>query len=309
MSELRSFLDQLQARYHERKFLNSDPLEFVHRYPDPWDQEAVALLAAVLAYGNVKQIRRSVEDALGRMARVSSGPADYVSRLRDPAWEAGHHAFQGFVHRFNRGSDLVLLFRLLGRSWVEHGSLGAHFVAGLKDSDSDIGPALETLIACWRGWQKEEWKGRKPSDSFSYLLTSPQEGSCCKRWCMLLRWVGRRDALDPGLWTESGSLAHTFPTGKFVRSSQLVLPLDTHTGRISQYLKLTTRKSLNWKAAVEVTEALRHCAPDDPTRYDFALSRLGILDLCKKEYRAEICEACELLPVCHYAAGKRKRRR
>jgi uncharacterized protein (TIGR02757 family) len=304
MSELGTFLDQLQSRYHERKFLNSDPLEFVHRYTDPWDQEAVALLAAVLAYGNVKQIRRSVEDALGRMARVSSGPADYVSRLSDPSWEAGQHAFHGFVHRFNRGSDLVVLFRLLGRSWAEYGSLGAQFVAGLAPDDEDIGPALDNLITSWRSWLGDE---RKVSDSFSYLLTAPKDGSCCKRWCMFLRWVGRKDSLDPGLWTETGALAHTFPPGRFVRPSQLVLPLDTHTGRISQYLRLTQRKSLNWLAAVEVTRTLRKAAPQDPTKYDFALARLGILDLCKKEYRAEICERCELLPACHYAQAKRRR--
>ena len=119
---------------------------------------------------------------------------------------------------------------------------------------------------------------------------------------MLLRWMGRKDSLDPGLWTEGGSqLSARFPAGMSLQSKQLVMPLDTHTGRISQYLGLTSRKSLNWKAALEVTQALKQIDPEDPTRYDFALSRLGILDICQRSYREEICKKCQLLPACHFA--------
>ena len=79
------------------------------------------------------------------------------------------------------------------------------------------------------------------------------------------------------------------------------MPLDTHTGRISQYIGLTKRKSLNWKAAVEITERLRDCDSEDPVRYDFALARLGILELCQRRFRVEICRDCDLLRVCRFA--------
>jgi uncharacterized protein (TIGR02757 family) len=118
---------------------------------------------------------------------------------------------------------------------------------------------------------------------------------------MFLRWMGRRDRLDLGLWMKGSALAGGFPEGRALRSDQLIIPLDTHTGRISQYLALTSRKSLGWKAAVEVTEALRVCNSDDPVRFDFALSRLGILDLCRRSYRVEICRKCDLLKVCQFA--------
>src|SRR5579885_1854126 len=75
------FLDRLHQNYHRAEFLSSDPLEFVHHYADPWDQEAVALLGAVLAYGNVKQIRRSVTDLLARMERFSGSPAAFVRAI------------------------------------------------------------------------------------------------------------------------------------------------------------------------------------------------------------------------------------
>ena len=48
--------------------------------------------------------------------------------------------------------------------------------------------------------------------------------------------------------------------------------------RISLGLGLTKRKQANLKTALEVTDAFRAVAPADPVRYDFCLTRLGILD-------------------------------
>ena len=301
-----NFLDRVWVRYHSTKYLSSDPLELVHRFSDPWDQEAVALGAALLAYGNVKQIRRSVEALLDAMTRSGKGgPAEWVRALgTSTGLAAASRGLSGFVHRFNLGADLVLLYRLLARSWAAHGSLGAHFLGYLEPGAETIEGALTSLIGEWRhaagGWS--------PRPGFHYLLTSPSDGSCCKRWCMFLRWMGRRDELDPGLWTVGGALA---PEGAGLRPAQLVIPLDTHTGRISQYVGLTARKTTDWKAALEVTNSLRKWDPADPVKYDFALSRLGILDLCQKRYRPEICERCELLPACSFAraGGARARGR
>jgi hypothetical protein len=94
-----------------------------------------------------------------------------------------------------------------------------------------------------------------------------------------------------------------------LKSSQLILPLDTHTGRISQYLGLTRRKSLNWLAALEVTESLRQCEPNDPSRYDFALARLGILDHCRHKYIEDVCGRCDLVEACRFAQKGRARAR
>src|SRR5690606_27323932 len=157
---------------------------------------------------------------------------------------------------------LLILFWLLGRSWKEHGSMAGHFLLNLQPEHSDIGPALDAFIGDWRLWTKKVPRTLQVRPSFDYLLTAPASGSCCKRWCMFLRGMGRRDQLDLGLWMAGSPLASTFPEGRALRSDQLVIPLDTHTGRISQYLSLTQRKSLNWKAAVEVTESLRLCNAD-----------------------------------------------
>src|ERR1700682_6044923 len=80
VDELRSRMDALYEHYDHR-FVDPDPLEFVRRQTTDADREVVGLIAASLAYGNVKQIKRSIErvvDVLGER------PADAVDRL-DPA--------------------------------------------------------------------------------------------------------------------------------------------------------------------------------------------------------------------------------
>jgi len=271
-------LERIYREFHREPYLEWDPLEIVLRYRDPWDMEAAALVGALLAYGNVKQIRRSVSRALEVMESRAGSLSGFVRGLsgRD-GWKQGMDAFRGFRHRFNGARDVVLLLRLLAESWRRHGSLGAQFVAGLEPRDEDFGAALDRLVGEWKRWAPRLCAGR-PAASFYYLLSSPSDGSCCKRWCMFLRWMGRKDELDPGLWTADGPLARTFPRGRALGPERLVIPLDTHTGRICRVLGLTDRRTLGWKAAIEVTRRLREVDPGDPVRFDFAICRLGMLE-------------------------------
>ena len=302
------FLEEVFREHHVFSRISSDPLEFVHRFTPPLEREAVALIAAQLAYGNVTQIRRSVEDWLTRVLASRMGSVEAWVRSLDTqdGVRAADRDLQGFVHRFHRGPEVLLLFRLLNRSWARHGSLGANFVRGLSPSDPDITVALNALLGEWQDWAQELDPQVAGSRAFGHFLSAPALGSCCKRWCMFLRWMGRKDELDPGLWTAGEPLAQSFLPGRSLHARQLVLPLDTHTGRISRYLGLTDRKNLGWKAALEITEVLRAVDPVDPVRYDFALSRLGILDLCQKRFRVEICRQCQLLPVCIFAKSEMK---
>jgi uncharacterized protein (TIGR02757 family) len=83
-----------------------------------------------------------------------------------------------------------------------------------------------------------------------------------KRYNMFLRWMVRDDNLDIGLW-------------KKVDTKDLIIPLDTHTFKVSQKLGLLSRKTYDLKAAVELTNKLKEFDPNDPVKYDFALYRLG----------------------------------
>jgi len=59
-------------------------------------------------------------------------------------------------------------------------------------------------------------------------------------------------------------------------ASGLMIPLDTHMFRISHQLGLTTRKSADYKCFLEISEQFRSLNPEDPVKYDFSLTRLGI---------------------------------
>jgi uncharacterized protein (TIGR02757 family) len=274
--DLRKFLSDAYLQFNRSQYLESDPILFLHRYQAPKDQEAVALLSAVLAYGNVKQIKRSIEEALRLLHLKFDHPSKFVQSLeKKDGQKQARELFKDFYHRFNKGEDLVLLFELLARSWAKYGTLGSHFMSYHLPENMNIELGLVGLIADWKSWAGV--RGKRAG--FQYLLTSPSQGSCCKRWCMFLRWMGRRDEVDPGLWTKGGALSHTFPRNRHLRPDQLVMPLDTHTGKLSRYFSLTQRKSADWRAALEVTQALKKLNDHDPISYDFAMSRLGILDI------------------------------
>lgn len=98
------------------------------------------------------------------------------------------------------------------------------------------------------------------------LIGKPQSNSPLKRWNMFLRWMVRKDCIDLGFW-------------EGIRRSDLILPLDTHTFRVSQKLGILKRKSYDLKAALEVSEFLKKLDSKDPIKYDFALYRIGQLGL------------------------------
>jgi uncharacterized protein (TIGR02757 family) len=99
---------------------------------------------------------------------------------------------------------------------------------------------------------------------------------------LYLRWMVRpKDGLDLGLW-------------RFVSPSHLIIPLDTHMSRIGLHLGWTRRRTRGWKMAADITRALAEIAPEDPTRYDFALTRMGILEGCPRHSRSRPCDLCAL---------------
>jgi uncharacterized protein (TIGR02757 family) len=124
-------------------------------------------------------------------------------------------------------------------------------------------------------------------------MPSPRNGSACKRWNLYLRWMVRADTVDRGLWT-------------CLRPADLVIPLDVHVLRISQFLGLTSRKDASWRTAAEITKGLAELDPNDPVRFDFAISHLGISGACLGYRSPPICAGCALDPVC--AAKLRHRR-
>ena len=289
--DLKNILERVLA-LRGADYLTNDPLAFPRRFSGREDRELAAVFSAALAYGRVASIRNSLQNLFDRMPE---GPAAFV-RGFEPRRDSRRLA--GFRHRFNTGEDLACLSWMLRKMTAAPGGLEGFFLAGDDPGDADIGQGLASFSRRALSLDVSPFfsAGTLPPDSgVRYFFPSPEKGSACKRLCMLLRWLCRpEDGIDLGLWTG-------------VSPARLVLPLDTHTARISRLLGLSARKNPDWKMALEVTAGLRGLDPVDPVRYDFALSHLGISDGCSGR-RGERCPVCPVAGLCATAGGKGPRR-
>jgi uncharacterized protein (TIGR02757 family) len=240
----RELFENLYRRYNRRDFVHPDPIEILYDYPDVRDREIVALLAASLAYGRAAQISRSVRAALSRMGRH---PAAY---LRNTTPRRIGRDLSGYRHRFTSGADVAALLTGIRAALSRYGSLHACFLQGLDSKDATVLPALRAFTA-------------RLVDRHSHFVPCPSGTSPCKRLNLFLRWMVRQDAVDPGGW-------------QGISPGLLIVPLDTHMQRIAHLLGLTRRRSPNLAMALDITERFRAFSPDDPVKYDFALTRFGI---------------------------------
>jgi len=245
MKALHPHLERLYLRWNRPEYVSPDPLQFLREYPDPSDREIVGLVASSLAFGNVKQIIRSIELVLAQMPQ----PSRWLSAASPRTIRS---SFQGFRHRYVTGHELATMLIGAKRIREKHGSLGACLGHYVNADDVDVCNALGKFVVTLNG------AGTK-----NYLVPEPLRGSACKRLHLYLRWMVRADAVDPGGWN-------------LVSPRLLLMPVDTHIHRIATQLGITERRAADIRTAREITAAFRLIAPHDPVRYDFALTRLGI---------------------------------
>lgn len=202
-----------------------------------------AWAAAALSFGRVASILGALEE-LNR--RWEGQPSAFVFQASVNEKRA---ALAGFVYRWTTPAQWVGLlegWRLLH----ETGSV-PHRLTSVPDLRQALSPLVHDLYA-------------GVTEHPGYLLPDPAGPGACKRLAMWLRWMVRKDEIDPGLWS-----AQLSPSGLWV-------PLDTHMFRIARRLRLTRRRTADAEAARRITNAFRKFSPEDPLRYDFAITRLGM---------------------------------
>jgi uncharacterized protein (TIGR02757 family) len=251
LTSYQELLDDLYNRFNDPAYVHPDPLEFVLATPDSKDREIVALIAACLAYGRVQTILKSVSRILKPMEGQTH---DFiVSHTLDDF----RNIYRDFVHRFTKGGEIAdFLFAVKG-VLKNFASLRNCFLNFFSLEDETITPALNRFV--------EELRKAASPPPIS-LLSNPEKGSAMKRVHLFLRWMVRKDRVDPGDW-------------KAIPPTKLLYPLDTHIHAFGLNMGLTKRKSPDLKTALEITEKFRRLAPDDPVKYDFSLTRVGILKL------------------------------
>jgi uncharacterized protein (TIGR02757 family) len=217
-----------------------DPLLVASRYND----ESIALICALFAYGNVKAIVTFLESL------------DFS--LLEQSDKIIETSLSNHYYRFQCAEDVMALFKALKRL-KEIDSIENIFYESYKQ-EQNILDGLWNVITKLKEVYSYESRG------YRFLIGSvPKKitgAGTYKRYLMYLRWMVRKDELDMGLWSK-------------IDKKDLLMPLDTHTFKVSQKLGLLNRKTYDMKATLELTQTLKGFDASDPIKYDFALYRLG----------------------------------
>jgi len=243
----KDILEKCYSVYNRKDAIPPDPLETVYNYKTARDQEIAGFIAAVFAYGRVTQILSSLAD----LSKRTGDLYEFVTKVSE---KEKITRLKGWKHRFADGKDCARLFMGLSRILEMHGSLENTFCDGFKPEDTTVYPALCVF------YQK---LARAGGLAGNHILPDPAKGSACKRFHLFLRWMVRKDNVDPGVW-------------KTIPASRLIVPLDVHMHRVCRELGATARKQADLAAALEATEFFRRISPEDPVKYDFCLTRAGI---------------------------------
>lgn len=235
----------LAQRYNTPLFIPQDPISFPHRYHEEKDIEISAFIAQWLAYGK-REMFLKVLDILGKEIGVS--PYTYIEKKQ----YSHHHDDTSNLYRFYTHEDYYLLCEALYDTYIVKGKGCKTMQDIIKDKigeeTSNYKLVLQTLISM-----------------FPNIKGIPQNlSSACKRLCMFLRWMIRKDGIvDFGLWD-------ILPVDK------LIIPVDTHVFQQSKRLGLCNRNTASFATAIEITENLKKLIPHDPVLADFALFGMGV---------------------------------
>lgn len=247
-SALKTLLDEAYDRFARPRFIQDDPIQVPRAFSRREDAEVIGFLTATIAWGQRKTI---IANAWKLARLMEERPFDFV--MNADAADLKH--VSGFVHRTFNGEDLRHFVRGLRHVYANHGGIEQAFLD--HDAIGDMGLAIARF--------KQRFFEPAHQPRTRKHVADPSKGSNAKRINMYLRWMVRPDdrGVDLGLW-------------KRMKPSDLMVPLDVHTGRVARELGLLTRGQDDWKAVEELTAALREFDRSDPVKYDIALFGLGV---------------------------------
>lgn len=246
----KTYLDQLVQKANNLGFIPNDPISIPHQFNQVEDIEIAAFFASIFAWGQRKTIINKTKEVLGLM---DNSPYDFILNHS----QTDLKSFQGFVHRTFNDTDLLYFIYRLQRYYLENGSLEQAFAKHMTPESENIEPAL---IGFYIDFFDSEFAPKRTQKH----IASPSKNSTCKRLCMYMRWMVRKDDVDFGIW-------------KQFKPSQLMMPLDVHVERQARAMGLLTRKQRDWQSVIELTSALKRYDKVDPVKYDFALFGASVL--------------------------------
>jgi uncharacterized protein (TIGR02757 family) len=252
LSEIKELLDEKYFQFNNTSFIETDPISIPHQFSKKEDIEIASLLVATIAWGQRTSI---INNGNKLMRLMNDEPHDFILNFskKDAA------RFEGFVHRTFNSTDCVFFLNSLKHIYTKHGGLEAAFSTDFSSNETDVKNAITNFRALFLNTEHQSRSEKH--------ISNPSAKSSAKRLCMFLRWMVRKDkhGVDFGIW-------------KSIKSSQLCLPLDLHTGNVSRKLCLLNRTQNDWQAVEEITSVLRTFDKNDPIKYDFSLFGLGAFE-------------------------------
>ncbi|QOR01569.1 TIGR02757 family protein [Campylobacter sp. 2014D-0216] len=237
---IKALLDEaiLSKNTQKELFSYPDPLQIASIYKD----ESIALICALFAYGNAKNIVNFLKKL--DFSLLQKADVDIIKEC------------SALKYRFQNSQDIAQIFITLKRIKNED-SIENIFTQGYQ-KEHDIIQGIQAFME--KVYKVNYYRSYGYEFFFSKEFNYPK--SPLKRYNMYLRWMVRKDELDLGLF-------------KNINKKDLLIPLDTHTHKVSLKLKLLKRKIYDFKSVMELTQNLRKLDPTDPVKYDFALYRIG----------------------------------
>jgi uncharacterized protein (TIGR02757 family) len=247
---LKYLLDAKVNAFNSPDFINSDPVSIPHLFTHKPDIEIAGFFAAIFAWGNRTTI---INKSRELMQLMDMQPHQFIL----------HHSnkelatLKNFKHRTFCFDDLLYFIEFFKAHYQENKSLETAFSQWMNPKDDTI----KNVLTGFRNYffSAEHLKRTEKH------ISSPEQNSACKRINMFLRWMVRKDesGVDFGIWQN-------------IKPAQLICPLDVHVAKTARQLGLLQRKQNDWRAALELTDALRTFDKTDPVKYDFALFGMGV---------------------------------
>ncbi len=249
--QLKEFLDSKYDTYNRALFIESDPISIPHQFTKKGDIEIAAFLAATIAWGQRTTI---IKNANKLMKLMDNSPYDFVLNAKTKDLKV----FDNFVHRTFNEVDISFFIKSLQNIYKNHGGLQKKF--STKTTEDQCKNSIMNF--------RNLFFSIPHPYRTSKHVSNPSQNSSAKRLCMFLRWMVRNDkrGVDFGIWQNTFS------------ASELMCPLDVHSGNVARKLGLLMRTQNDWKAVEELTYNLRKLDSKDPVKYDFALFGLGAFE-------------------------------
>ena len=237
----RELLEEVLTKHFDReRFLETDPCGLVYelkRYTQrQLDIELGALFVAMITWGN----RKAIKQAARRMLEEEMlwHPASFIMEGR--YMQSYANAKNGCVYRTLNRDNFILVCKNIHEALL---ALESESIEELTLERLFAGKEIEDIIATLCQWLSPARLG-KPGVS------------ACKRICMYLRWMVRKESPDLGLW-------------KQMDQGRLYAVMDVHVCRFTA--SILSRKQADWKTCLELTAIFRHWCSHDPLKYDLAL--------------------------------------